>query len=67
MLQLTSTLKANEIDRSGVGGLIRQAQQIMRSEFLSCVISNCSMCCNKVADVLAAYVESVCCPLILSR
>jgi len=39
---LVSALKANRIDRSGVGGLIGQAQQIMRSEFSSRVISNCS-------------------------
>jgi len=52
---LASVLNANGIDRSGVGGLIRQAQQIMRFEFSSCVISNCSRCCNKVADALATY------------
>ena len=52
---LASAIKANEIDQSDVRGLIRQAQQIMRSEFSSCVISNCSRCCNKVADALAAY------------
>ena len=52
---LASALKANEIDQSGVRGLIRQAQQIMRFEFSSCVISNCSRCCNKVADGLATY------------
>ena len=52
---LASTLNVNGIDRSGVGGLIQQVQQIMRFEFSSCVISNCSRCCNKVADALATY------------
>ena len=52
---LASALKANEIDQSGVRGLIRQAQQIIRFEFSSDVISNCSRCCNKVADALATY------------
>jgi len=52
---LASAIKANEIDQSDVRGLIRQAQQIMRFEFSSYVISNCSKCCNKVADALAAY------------
>ena len=27
----------------------------MRFEFSSCVILNCSRCCNKVADALATY------------
>jgi hypothetical protein len=67
---LSSALKANGINQSTIGDMVRQILDCMRNEISSCDVSVCNRSCNKVADCLAAFGRSVLAPgseLLLSQ
>jgi ribonuclease HI len=52
---LASALCSIGVDRSAIGCLVRQTQELMQTELSSCIVSLCNRSCNKVVDCLATY------------
>ncbi|KAJ1287005.1 hypothetical protein BS78_03G396700 [Paspalum vaginatum] len=52
---LASALRSKGINRSSIGCLACQIQEIMSLEFSSCIVSQCNRACNKVAESLASF------------